>query len=460
MKSLSIGYIVDHPKRDLSGAIQFARALLDRGCNAYVIPLYEQGIDVPLLGLDAVVVNFARPANLALVAGYRAIGLPVFVMDTEGGNHTVAGSNTPQRLAELLRERGFAKLLTGHFFWGPALRDMFAEHSGMADSQLITTGCPRFDYASERWRPLLQSPERDYVLVNSNFSLINPQFSSSQDAERVAMTDTGWEAGYVDRLIEALKIAVRAFTDEVARLATDLPDTRFVYRPHPFENHDFYRARFSTFRNVVVRGEGDVLSAIAHARCVLHLNCATAVESTMLGCLPISLEYLNTPTLLNHAPLPSQISCHARDYEHALALVRDGSGDAFDFSARYREFVQPWWYLNDGGAADRMVEALLERLEPSHRSPAIAQSLRGSRCTPSLGQRLQGAAANVLGSHMLSKLRAALNPKRRGKRLEVPEVRSALERLRAVENVGAFEVTHARHPYTGLPLASMVCRKV
>jgi hypothetical protein len=64
---MRIGYIVDHPKRDLSGGIMFARALAQRGVETALIPLYEQGHDVPLLGLDGLVVNYARRVNLELV---------------------------------------------------------------------------------------------------------------------------------------------------------------------------------------------------------------------------------------------------------------------------------------------------------------------------------------------------------------------------------------------------------
>ena len=153
---LSVGYVVDHPRRDLPGGVQFARALIQRGGEAYIIPMYDQAVDVPLLPLDAIVVNFARPANLELVRSYHEMGLPVFVMDTEGGNPTVAGSNTPDRLATLLQERGFSELLSGYFFWGPALRDVVAARSGMPADELHTTGCPRFDYAGPRWRSTLQ----------------------------------------------------------------------------------------------------------------------------------------------------------------------------------------------------------------------------------------------------------------------------------------------------------------
>jgi surface carbohydrate biosynthesis protein len=460
MKHLSLGYIVDHPKRDLPGAVQFARAAIARRCEAYIIPLYDQAFDIPLLALDAVVVNFARPANLDVVQAYRSMGLPVYVMDTEGGNHTVAGSNTPVRLAQQLRERDFSQLLSGYFFWGSALRDVFAEHCGMQADRLIATGCPRFDYASPRWQPVLRKPEQGYVLVNSNYPLINPRFSGSLAAEREAMVAVGWEGGYVDRLIDELKAAFKNFTESVARLARDLPELRFVYRPHPFENIDFYKERFVDFLNVRVDGSGDALTAISNARCVLHLNCATAIEATMLRTLPISLEYLNTPTLLNHAPLPSRISKQAHSYEEALAWLRDTEAAAasFAFESVHERYVYPWFHHNDGGASDRIVDALLQQVEPRHGKELVLKSMAASRPNPRLGQRLQGVTANLLGSLAASRLRARFNTARRDKQLDTTLIAQSLQALSWVSDEPMAMVSHAQHPWTGLPLASVHCR--
>ncbi len=460
MKHLSLGYIVDHPKRDLPGALQFARAALARGCDVYIIPLYDQALDIPLLAIDALVVNFARPANLDLVQAYRSMGLPVYVMDTEGGNHTVAGSNTPVRLAQQLRERGFSQLLSGYFFWGSALRDVFAEHCGMQANRLIATGCPRFDYASPRWQSVLRKPEHGYVLVNSNYALINPRFSGSLASEREAMLAVGWEGSYVDKLIDELRAAFKHFTENVARLASDLPELCFVYRPHPFENIDFYKGRFAHFPNVRVDGDGDALTAISNARCVLHLNCATAIEATMLRTLPISLEYLNTPTLLNHAPLPSQISKQAHSYEDALAWLRniETAAASFAFESVHKRYVYPWFHHNDGCASERMVDALLQQVVPRHGEALVLKSIAASRPKPRLGQRLQGVTANLLGSLAASHLRARFNTARRDKRLDTILIAQSLQALSSVSGEPMAKVSRAQHPWTGLPLASVHCR--
>lgn len=460
MRRLSFGFIVDHPKRDLPSAVSFARALVERGCDAYLIPLYDQAVDVPLLPLDGIVVNFARPANLDLVLGYRDAGLPVYVLDTEGGNQTEAGTNTPERLAALLDERGFSDCLSGYFFWGPRLRDAFVENCLMQSEALVATGCPRFDYLSQRWREVLTYPSSDYVLVNANYPLVNPRFVTSEAREREAAVDAGWDSAYMASLVDDMMGVFQAFKATVAQLARDLPTVQFIVRPHPFENKLVYEQAFATLPNVKVDGEGPVLNVLAQARCLVHLNCATAVEATMLERLPVSIEYLNTPRLLGHAPLPSRISAHARSYEDLLDLVRNADVHArkFPFTKHYQEMIFPWFFENDGRAADRMAEVMIDRASSDTRPTSIARSLNCSRRHPRMTQRVQSAIANIIGSLAASRLRARFQPIRRDKIFTPDQVGQSLTQLCRIESIAVPKVEQARHPVTGVALASVVCR--
>ena len=64
---MRIGWVVDHPKRDLAGSVLAAYQLASRGASVAIVPMYEQGVDVPRLGLDTLVANYARAANLDLM---------------------------------------------------------------------------------------------------------------------------------------------------------------------------------------------------------------------------------------------------------------------------------------------------------------------------------------------------------------------------------------------------------
>jgi hypothetical protein len=295
-------------------------------------------------------------------------------------------------------------------------------------------------------------------LANTNFALVNPRFAASEKAERNAMVSAGWEANYVDRLMNELKGVMHGFTDTVARLAKDLPDVKFLLRPHPFEDVSFYAERLSTLPNLEINGAGDVLTVLLNSRCLLHLNCATAIEAVMLKRLPVSIEYLNTATLLNHAPLPSRVSKHSTSYQDALSLLSNLSQSAheFDFVQRYDEFIYPWFYKNDGRAADRIAEIIHDRVVKRGKR-SLLHAIRASRNQPRAAHYVQGLVANIGGSLAYSRLRSLVNPKRRDKNIDVGLTYAALRTLCEVDGRLVPIVRRASHPLTGLPLASICC---
>ena len=247
---MRIGWVVDHPKRDLAGAVLAAYQLTARGASVVIVPMYEQGVDVPRLGLDALVVNYARDANLDLMRGFSKAGLPLYVLDTEGGVLAEKGGNSPPAMAAYVRNSGYADILSGYFFWGSRLHAAFTDHRTMPPDRLHLTGCPRFDFAAPRWRKLLDSERRGYLLVNANFPLVNSRFSSNPGAEREAMIRAGWDGGYIDRFLADLKQVFANYLVEIGRLAAARPDRAILVRPHPFESEEVYRTALARHPNV------------------------------------------------------------------------------------------------------------------------------------------------------------------------------------------------------------------
>lgn len=453
-----IGFVVDHPKRDLPGGAMLAHALGRRGIETALVPLYDQAVDVPLLGLDALVINYARPVNLELVRGYRASGLPIWVLDTEGGVLADDGANSPDRLAAYMRDSGYAQLLTGYFFWGSTLHEAFRRHSGMQHESLHLTGCPRFDFTAARWRSLLDFHRDGYVLVNMNFPLVNPLFAKSPDAERETLVAAGWRADYVDRLIEDSRKILSGFVALVQRLSGRHGTLQFLVRPHPFENADHYRNAFSGLANVVVDGQGSVLNVIQHSRCILHVNCGTSVESVMLDKLPLSLEFLNTEHMAKHSSLPSRVSMSVASEAELDALLSDlpAANARFDYRGRYDDLIRPWFHLNDGQAGTRIASALDDATRIRANRVSVRRSMASSRLRPSVMQCLQAIAGNAAGSYNISRLRARHSPQRRAKHLDTDFVDTLLAQISTVDTQLRCRAERARHPVTGVPLASLL----
>src|ERR1051326_6603616 len=128
---MKVALIVDSPKRDLEGAALTAFHLAKRGAEAILVPMYQQGYDIPLASPDAVIVNYARENNRELLATYRSLGIAVIVMDTEGGVLSEAGLDAPDTWARQMRRSGLGACVDRYFFWGERLRAAFKLHSGI-----------------------------------------------------------------------------------------------------------------------------------------------------------------------------------------------------------------------------------------------------------------------------------------------------------------------------------------
>jgi surface carbohydrate biosynthesis protein len=458
-----IGLVVDHPKRDLAGAVLLAYQLASRGASVVLVPMYEQAVDVPRLGLDALVVNYARAANLDLMQSFFKAGLKLYVLDTEGGVLAEKGGNSPPAMAAHIRDSAYAGILSGYFFWGSRLYEAFNDSGSMKPNQLHLTGCPRFDFAAPHWRALLDGELRGYLLVNANFPLVNSRFAGKPGAEREAMIRAGWDAAYIDRFLADLKQVFANYLVEIDRLAEARPDRSIVVRPHPFESEEVYRAALIRRSNVVVDGTGSVLDRIQNAAAVIHLNCGTAIEAVLLGKLPIQLDYLNTPATAAHAVLPARVSRAAASFDELLDVVDhiDAETKAFDFAGVHAANIEGFFHHNDGLAADRVADILIAANNRGLPFVSLSSAFKGTRSNPSLGQIAKGAASVLMGSAVTEKLRSYFNPARRDKRIEPAVVASLLSRIAVhdKQDPSLFAAARARCATTGLPLASIAIEK-
>ena len=461
---MHIGIVVDHPKRDLPGAVLLAHHLTKRIASVSIIPMYEQGVDVPRLGLDAIVMNYVREANYTLIENYAGAGIDVYVLDTEGGVLAQSGGNSPKNFAERIAGSGISDKLSGYFFWGSLLRDEFLKRGVLPPDKMHLTGCPRFDFAAPRWRKLLKYKRSGFVLVNANFPLVNPKFSSGPDGERSAMIAAGWNSDYVDRLLADLKVVFAGYLETVAQMAAQRPNVDILVRPHPFEDEGIYHDALDEFKNVSIDGQGNVLDVIQNSAAIVHLNCGTAIEGIMLGKIPLNLSYLDTEATKNHAPLPASISRPVSSFEellHCLDHIQEETR-TFQFEKLYAEHIHQFFHNADGAASERVADALVQsgRLN-KHRNIRhdVKNVLASSRPAPSIGQRFKGLSNFVFGSAFTSHALTLVRTQKRDKVLDLDLVRSLSSELtRHDPGSPPLDVVQAKCRYLKLPLASISIR--
>lgn len=451
----SVALIIDNPKRDLRGVVLTAYHLSRLGCRASIVPLYAQGYDIPIIAPDIVLLNYIRQSNSELAATYRKSGTCVAVMDTEGGILSRKGLREPNTWARSLRDTGLSALVDRYFFWGSAVYQAFLVSGGFAEKQLQVTGCPRYDLCSSPWNKVLEYKRDGFVLVNTNFSSINPAFTESGEAEKKIFRSLGWPEAYIDEWFSEIEKVFPKYLDEVEALALALPTETIVVRPHPFENIKVYQKRFAGVVNIEVDGSGDVLNMIHAAICVIHLNCGTAVDAILQKKIPVSLEYLNTALLLDHTPLPSRLSIKPISRMELVDVVRKLIDNAVDFDhdAAFAE-IKPWFYKADGHASERVAEALAAMPRGNTR-PDFVRAVCGGRSSPSVLQLLQGVGAAIFGSKFVTNFRSSIISSRRAKDIRPNDVQVLLDQYASSSGGPSFRARSARSRFTGVPMSTI-----
>lgn len=422
--------IVDNPLRDLEGLVLLGRQLAARGVKVTLVPMYEQGFDVPALQPDLVLLNYTRPNNADLIKHYKRAGILVGVLDTEG-----IGGNNADQFAALVKSAGCTDLVDLYCVWGHAQRDAFLKHGTVPAHILHATGCPRYDFCAGPWRAALSKPSvgADYVLINTNFPSVNPRFSNGPADEQEAMVNAGFTREYANQVVIEARHAYLSTLEMSMKLARHFPDVHFVLRPHPFENIKSYDA-LADYPNFEVRQEGTSIEWINGARLLIHQNCSTAIEATMLNVEPLSMEWFNTPSLRVEAA--AQVSRPVASESDLIALVKEGVKRPLPLVAEEtaqfrRQIVRDLFTAVDGASSIRVADAILKTI-----AKARGKVRSGTLPRPSSRGRAVAMARSALGYKASSALRrrfgsAEIERRRLGKTFAADMVGAVLDRIDA-----------------------------
>ncbi len=424
MKSdrLKVAVIVDNPFRDLEGAVLVARELAKRGAVTCLVPMYEQAYDVPSFRPNVVLANYVRANNKALLASYRALGAAIVIMDTEGN-----GGEDPLIYAESVLVEQPELLVDAYCLWGKDQYDAFVRRAVLPSSALALTGAPRYDLFSSKWERYRspQTPElTNYVLINTNFPIVNPRFDQDTESVVQAWIRAGISEKYSrDYANDAIPLH-RKYMDVVGEVLRRFPEIQFVLRPHPFEKIEFYQY-LQNFDNCKVIQAGTSLDWVRGCAALLHLNCLTSIEAVMMQREVISFEWINTQVARQKiATDVSRQSSSLEDLCMQLACVLRGNATPPPEQVlKSREKYIARRYEIDGHAAARVAN-LCVTLGQKH---AWGEKRSGGN------RPFKELARRVLGYKWFTKLQeqsGGVSGKHRlGKKFTLEQVSEILERL-------------------------------
>jgi surface carbohydrate biosynthesis protein len=225
------------------------------------------------------------------------------------------------------------------FAWGEANAELWRGYPNLPDGIPIhITGNPRADLLRRDLRvyyendvSALRQTYGDFILVNTNFNLINAYHSdmnllmpSQNPGEGMILSrrseSLGLDRDYAEGFTAYKHAILQSFLELVPALARSFPEYTIVVRPHPAENQDIYHRLAQTSARVQVINKGNVVPWLLAAKALIHNGCTTGIEAYAL----------DTPALAYRRSVHEQ---YDRDFHQ---LPNQLSHECFSFEELYR----------------------------------------------------------------------------------------------------------------------------
>ena len=195
------------------------------------------------------------------------------------------------------------------FFWGESQFNLIKDNIKDLNKTTIT-GHPRFELLKNKFHILYKSEVNKinkkygkYILINTNMG-----FGNNLKGDKFVKSNYKSRFKNIHEIVSFDKEKCKIFISLVKKLANQY-DGNIIFRPHPEENLNIYKDAFKSFKNIKVLFKGSAVDWILGCELMIHPDCSTAIESTIIGKKSISFLPNNyNPSLVTKLPLEVSIS--------------------------------------------------------------------------------------------------------------------------------------------------------
>ena len=322
------------------------------------------------------------PLGVFFAKSMRSVNGMTFTLIKHLGHHIITCDeealvrfNSPEYYDWRYSNRTFSAI-SRFFAWGKDDAEMYKSYKAYSGAPVHITGNPRVDLLRPELRDIFQAKADalrarygNFVLINTNFSFVNNfvkglnliQRDENGKFLRISRAGSGLSRKFAEGQAAHQQAIFDAFRILLPRLCEWFPDTTFVLRPHPSENHQVWREIMAGFDNIHIEHDGNVVPWLMACRCLLHNGCTTAVEATILETPAICYQPVISEIYDYH--LPNSLSHRVFNHEQlrtCLADVINGRIGLIDQQARERVYAKHLASMSGSLAADKMVDILVE----------------------------------------------------------------------------------------------------
>ena len=334
--------------RELEPKLLLACVAARRGYEAIIGPRRELHFHIPSFEHGVYLSKSTTKASGGVFRNLERLGHKIVVWDEEG---LVA---LPPALYFRHRLNPRAMRYVSRFFaWGEANAELWRTYPEFPPQTPIhVTGNPRGDLLRPELRGFyqktvdaLRSEHGDFVLINSNFNLVNAYYpdmclvmNDPVQGGAPTLTRRGQSMGLTLDYAAAFTAykwkILEDFKRMIPALEAALPHINIVVRPHPVENAEIYHAIAAGCRRVRVTNQGNVVPWLLAAKALVHNGCTTGLEAYALDVPALAFKATVDERFdKDFHWLPNQLSHSCRSMEalvETLGKVLSGELGVFD----------------------------------------------------------------------------------------------------------------------------------
>lgn len=266
------------------------------------------------------------------------------------------------------------------FAWGRENLELLKSYPHLpAQLPVHVSGNPRGDmlrsdlrgYFTDEVRELL-SRYGDFILVNTNFSAVNPylpeiglfQPGSGDKPLRFGQMAKGMTREFAQGFFRHRQATLKEFLALIPQLEQAFPEVTIVVRPHPGEKIDIYNELAAKCRRVRVTNAGNVVPWLLACKALVHNGCTTGLEAYLLRVPAIAcLASVDELYDYDFQGLPNRLSHQAFSHAECERIIRQAlRGELGAAAGRERQELADYYVAAQDGplACDRILDVLEE----------------------------------------------------------------------------------------------------
>jgi surface carbohydrate biosynthesis protein len=228
--------------------------------------------------------------------------------------------------------------------WGDFQADFDRGRMKGSNARIVVTGHPRFELYKPKWNSFYEDKTKEitskygkYILVSGNYGTANHGLGVKHvftDAGDYLVNDVSKRLAKVGLYTYSSKQMV-SIIELTHVLAAEFPEFNFVFRPHPSEDHNYYKCIFNGVKNIHVVHDGPVGPWILGAKLLLHDGCTTAIEAALADIPVINFKPLHNERF--DVYLPNQIGRRATTIDDVKSYVKQLQTSSLENDLAYRQ---------------------------------------------------------------------------------------------------------------------------